>query len=93
MKIGIIGEEVLGTALRLAEEQRCAVLALHVIRVPLDKPLDAEMIDAEEQAEASLAEAKLLAAEQGVEIERADRPRARDRRGGRRRSGASTTST
>jgi APA family basic amino acid/polyamine antiporter len=69
MKIGIIGEEVLGVALRLAEERRCSVLALHVIRVPLDKPLDAEMIDAEEQAEASLAEAKLLAAEYGIPIE------------------------
>jgi APA family basic amino acid/polyamine antiporter len=69
MKIGIIGEEVLGTALRLAEERSCAVLALHVIRVPLDQPLDAEMVDAEEQAEASLAEAKLLAAEQGIPIE------------------------
>jgi APA family basic amino acid/polyamine antiporter len=69
MKIGLIGEEVLGTALRLAEEQRCAVVALHVIRVPLDQPLDAPMFDAQEQAEASLAEAKLLAAEAGVEIE------------------------
>ncbi len=68
-KIGIIGEEVLGTALRLAEEQRCSVLALHVIRVPLDLPIDAELIDAEEQAEASLAEAQLLAAEQGIPIE------------------------
>ena len=69
MKIGLIGEEVLGTALRLAEEKRCAVFALHVIRVPIDQPIDAEMIDAEEQAEASLAEAKLLAADVGVEIE------------------------
>jgi APA family basic amino acid/polyamine antiporter len=69
MKIGLIGEEVLGTALRLAEEQRCSVLALHVIRVPMEKPFDAPMIDAEEQAEASLAEAKLLAAEAGVPIE------------------------
>ena len=68
MKIGLIGEEVLGTALRLAEEQRCSVLALHVIRVPMDKPFDAEMIDAEEQAQASLAEAKLLAADAGVPI-------------------------
>ena len=68
-KIGIIGEEVLGTALRLAEEQRCSVLALHVIRVPLDLPIDAELLDAEEQAEASLAEAQLLAAEQGIPIE------------------------
>jgi APA family basic amino acid/polyamine antiporter len=69
MKLGLIGEEVIGTALRLAEEQRCAVFALHVIRVPMDQPIDAEMIDAEEQAEASLAEAKLLAADVGVEIE------------------------
>jgi APA family basic amino acid/polyamine antiporter len=69
MKIGIIGEEVLGTALRLAEEQRCALRAMHVIRVPLDKPMDAPLLDAEEQAEASLAEAKLLAAEQGIEIQ------------------------
>ena len=69
MKIGLIGEEVLGTALRLAEEQRSAVVAVHAIRVPLDQPLDAEMFDAEEQAEASLAEARLLAEEAGVEIE------------------------
>jgi APA family basic amino acid/polyamine antiporter len=69
MKIGLIGEEVLGTALRLAEERRCALVALHVVRVPLDQPLEAPMIDAEEQAEASLAEAKLIAAEQGVPIQ------------------------
>ena len=69
MKIGLIGEEVLGTALRLAEEKRCALRAMHVIKVPLDLPLDAELLDAEEEAEASLSEAKLLAAEQGIEIE------------------------
>ena len=80
MKLGIIGEEVFGIALRLAEERNCAVVALHVIRIPLDLPLDAEMIDAEEQAEASLAEAKLLAADQGIPIEVPDRPLARDRR-------------
>ena len=69
MKIGLIGEEVLGTALRLAEEQRCSVLAIHVIRVPMENSFDAPMIDAEEQAEASLAEAKLLAADAHVPIE------------------------
>jgi len=69
MKIGLIGEEVLGTALRLAEERHCALRAIHVIRVPLDQPLDAQLIDAEEQAEASLAEAKLIAAEHGIPIE------------------------
>jgi APA family basic amino acid/polyamine antiporter len=69
MKLGPIGEEVLATAIKLAEEQRAMVSALHVIAVPLDKPLDAEMIEAEERAEASLAEAKLLAAEHGVTVE------------------------
>jgi basic amino acid/polyamine antiporter, APA family len=69
MKIGLIGEEVLGTAFRLAEEQGCEVHVLYVIRVPLDLPIDAELIDAEQQAEASLAEAKLLAAEQGIPIQ------------------------
>jgi APA family basic amino acid/polyamine antiporter len=69
MKIGLIGEEVLGTAFRLAEEQGCEVHVLHVIRVPLDLPIDAELMDAEEQAEASLAEARLLAAEQGIPIQ------------------------
>jgi basic amino acid/polyamine antiporter, APA family len=69
MKIGLIGEEVLATAIKLAEERRSTVSALHVIPVPLEKPLDAGMVEAEERAEASLAEAKLLAAEHGVTVE------------------------
>ncbi|MGH2920790.1 MAG: universal stress protein [Gaiellaceae bacterium] len=69
MKIGLIGEEVMATAIKLAEEEGAAVSALHVVRVPLDRPMDAELTDAEEQAEASLAEAKLLAAELGIEVE------------------------
>jgi basic amino acid/polyamine antiporter, APA family len=69
LKLGQIGDEMLATAIRLAEERGCAVRALHVIRVPLDLPLDAELADEEERAEASLAEAKLLASEHGVEVE------------------------
>ncbi|HET7857044.1 MAG TPA: universal stress protein [Gaiellaceae bacterium] len=69
MKIGPIGEEVLATAIKLAEEQHGTIIALHVIRVPLDQPLDAELIEADEQAEASLAEARLLATEHGIEIQ------------------------
>jgi APA family basic amino acid/polyamine antiporter len=69
MKLGPIGEEVLATAIKLAEEQRAMVSALHVIAVPMDKALDADMVEAEERAEASLAEAKLLAAEHGVTVE------------------------
>jgi APA family basic amino acid/polyamine antiporter len=69
VKLGQIGEEMLATAIRLAEERGCSVHAVHVIKVPLDLPLDAELTDEEEKAEASLAEAKLLAAEHGVEVE------------------------
>jgi APA family basic amino acid/polyamine antiporter len=69
MKLGPIGEEVLATAIKLAEERGSTVSALHVIAVPLDKPLGADMIEAEESAEASLAEAKLLAAEHRVTVE------------------------
>jgi APA family basic amino acid/polyamine antiporter len=69
MKLGPIGEEVLATAIKLAEERQSTVDALHVIAVPMDRPLVADMVDAQERAEASLAEAKLLAAEHGVAVE------------------------
>lgn len=71
VKLGPIGDEVLATALRLAEENRSAIRAVHVLRVPLDRPLDAELLEAEERASASLVDARLLAAEQGVDLERA----------------------
>ena len=69
MKLGPIGEEVLATAIRLAEERSCALYAIHVVSVPLDKPIEAPMYDAEERAEASLAEAKILAGEHGVHVQ------------------------
>jgi basic amino acid/polyamine antiporter, APA family len=69
MKLGPIGEEVLATAMKLAEEQGASVSAVHVIKVPLDKPLDAELVDEEERAAASLADAEELAEEHGVEVE------------------------
>jgi basic amino acid/polyamine antiporter, APA family len=68
MKLGEIGEEMVATAVKLAQERGSAVEALHVIRVPLDQPLDAQLYDEEERAEASLAEAKLLGADHGVEV-------------------------
>jgi basic amino acid/polyamine antiporter, APA family len=68
MKLGDIGEEMVATAVKLAQERGAAVDALHVIRVPLDRPLDAELWDQDERAEASLAEAKLLGADHGVEV-------------------------
>jgi APA family basic amino acid/polyamine antiporter len=69
MKLGDIGEEMIATAVKLAEERSASVEALHVIRVPLELPLDAELVDEEERAEASLAEAKLLGADHGVNVE------------------------
>ncbi len=69
MKLGEIGEEMVATAVKLAQERGAAVVALHVIRVPLDRPLDAELYDQEERAAASLAEAAALGADLGVEVE------------------------
>src|SRR5256714_7876857 len=69
MKLGEIGEEMVATAVKLAQERGAAVVALHVIRVPLDRPLDAELYDQEERAAASLAEAAALGADLGVTVE------------------------
>jgi APA family basic amino acid/polyamine antiporter len=69
MKLGIIGEEMLATAIKLAGDHGAEVQALHVIRVPLEQALAGEMLDEEERAEASIAEAKLLGAEHGVLVE------------------------
>jgi APA family basic amino acid/polyamine antiporter len=68
MKLGIIGEEMLATAVKLAGQHGASVEALHVIRVPLDQPIDAGLAAAEERAAASLAEAKALGAEQNVVV-------------------------
>jgi nucleotide-binding universal stress UspA family protein len=68
MKLGDIGEEMIATAVKLAEEGSSLVVALHVIRVPLDLPLDAPMLEEEERAAASIAEAQLLGADHGVAV-------------------------
>ena len=68
MKLGLIGEEMVATAVKLAQERAAEVEALHVIRVPLDTPIDAELDLEEEQAAASLAEAQLLGADHGVQV-------------------------
>ncbi|HLX33152.1 MAG TPA: universal stress protein [Gaiellaceae bacterium] len=69
MKLGPIGDEIVATAVKLAQEHSVAVEAVHVIRVPLDQQFDAELVEQEEQAAASLAEAAVLGAEQGVQVE------------------------
>ncbi len=76
MKLGLIGEEMVATAVKLAQERGADVEALHVIRVPLDRPLETEAGDEDERAVASLAEAQLLGADHGVQV-RAETVRAR----------------
>jgi APA family basic amino acid/polyamine antiporter len=68
MKLGEIGEEMVATAVKIAEDDKIPVEALFVIKVPLDQPLDAPLFDLEEQAAASLAEAIALGADHGVEV-------------------------
>jgi APA family basic amino acid/polyamine antiporter len=68
MKLGDIGEEMVATAVRIAQDGRIPVEALFVIKVPLDEPLDAPLFDLEEQAAASLAEAVALGADHGVVV-------------------------
>ncbi|HEX5173356.1 MAG TPA: universal stress protein [Gaiellaceae bacterium] len=69
MKLSEIGEEMIATAIKLAQERGAAVVALHVINVPLDQPLDAELYHQEERAAESLAEAAALGADLGVPVE------------------------
>jgi APA family basic amino acid/polyamine antiporter len=68
MKLGLIGEEMVATAVKLAAEHGASVEALHVVLVPLDQGINAPMVDQEERAAASLAEARLLGSELGVEV-------------------------
>jgi APA family basic amino acid/polyamine antiporter len=69
LKLGPIGDEVLATAIRLAEERGSSLRVMHGIQVPLRYALDAELPDAGERASASLLDARELAEEHGVEIE------------------------
>jgi nucleotide-binding universal stress UspA family protein len=69
MKLGEIGEEMVATAVRLAQDGAAKVEALYVIKVPLDVPLDAELFDLEEAAAAAIAEAQALGADNGVVVE------------------------
>jgi basic amino acid/polyamine antiporter, APA family len=68
MKLGEIGEEMVATAVKLAEDGRAVVEAVYVIKVPLDQPLDAPLAELEAQATASLTEALALGHDHGVEV-------------------------
>jgi APA family basic amino acid/polyamine antiporter len=68
MKLGEIGEEMVATAVKLAQERNGSVVALHVIKVPLELPLDAALEEEEWRATESIEEAKALGADHGVEV-------------------------
>ena len=68
MKLGPVGEEMAATAIALAKEREASVDAVYVILVPLELELDAELVDQEEQAAASLVEAEQLGEENGVAV-------------------------
>ena len=77
MKLGIIGEEMVATAVKLASEHGARLEATYVIRVPMELPLDGPMPEEEARASASLDEAVTLGEENGVDVQRAPSARVR----------------
>jgi hypothetical protein len=57
MKLGDIGEEMVATAVKLAQEAGGSVIALHVIKVPLELPLDTALEEQDWHAAESIEEA------------------------------------
>jgi APA family basic amino acid/polyamine antiporter len=69
MKLGLIGEEMVATAVNLAQDRGSHVEALHVIRVPLSRSLDSPVEAGEEERSVeSLEEARLLGEDHGVVV-------------------------
>ena len=69
LKLSNIGEEVLATAIRLAEERSAEVRVLCVITVPLSQPLDAVVTEDEVRTHEAMDEVRMVAEEQGVELQ------------------------
>ncbi|HWQ23259.1 MAG TPA: universal stress protein [Gaiellaceae bacterium] len=77
MKLGDVGEEMVATAIALAKERGAEVEAITVVRVPRRYPLEGPLpADVAARVEASLAEARALGEDHGVEV-RTDVVRAR----------------
>jgi APA family basic amino acid/polyamine antiporter len=69
MKLGDIGEEMVATAVALAKESAATVEAITVVQVPRDRELGAPLpSDVAAQADASVAEARALGEDNGVEV-------------------------
>jgi APA family basic amino acid/polyamine antiporter len=69
MKLGDIGEEMVATAVALAKESGATVEAITVVQVPRERELGAPLPPAvAEEADASVAEARALGEENGVDV-------------------------
>ena len=65
-KLGEIGEEMMATAVRIAQDRQASVIALNVIDVPLARQLGDAQPAEEKRAKEALDEARALAEEHGV---------------------------
>ena len=69
MKLGDIGEEMVATAIALAKERDATVEAVFVVQVPRAFPLEGDLPeDVRRLADESLAEARALGEENGIEV-------------------------
>jgi APA family basic amino acid/polyamine antiporter len=69
VKMGDISEEMMATAVRIAQERSASVIALNVIAVPLEQALDAPLEQEERRATEVLAEARALGEENDVAVQ------------------------
>jgi APA family basic amino acid/polyamine antiporter len=69
MKLGVIGEEMVATAIALAKERGARVEAITVVQVPRERALEAPLpVDLARAAADSIAEARALGEENDVEV-------------------------
>ena len=70
MKLGDIGEEMVATAIAIAKEREAIVEAVFVVRVPRAFPIEGPGLppDVQARADASLAEARALGEDNGIDI-------------------------
>ncbi|MGE0028367.1 MAG: amino acid permease [Thermoleophilia bacterium] len=68
LKLGVIGQEVLATAVRLAEDREAEVIVVHVVKVPMSLPLEAEYEEEERRGLEAIEDAREIAADLGVNV-------------------------
>ncbi|HSI29983.1 MAG TPA: universal stress protein [Miltoncostaeaceae bacterium] len=69
VKPGEIRREVLATALRLAKQSGGTVRVIHVLKIPMAEPLDADLGDADQGALEVVEEARDTGRDEGVRVE------------------------